>query len=43
LEKSALKIAETEAVTSTDEYLSLKRLRRRKQKLSIVRRREMRR
>jgi hypothetical protein len=41
LEKSALTVAETEAVSSTDGYLSLKRLRRRKRKLSVVRRMEI--
>jgi hypothetical protein len=38
LEKLALIIAKTEAVSSIDEYSSVKRLRRRKQKLSVVKR-----
>jgi len=41
LEKSASIVAETEAASSIDEYLSLKLLRRRKQKLAVVRRREI--
>jgi len=39
LEKLASTVAETEAESSIDEYLSLKCLRRRKQKLAFVRRR----
>jgi hypothetical protein len=42
LEKLASTVAETEAESLIDEYLSLKCLRRRKQELAVVRRREIR-
>jgi len=42
LDKSALIETEKEAASTTDEYLSAKRLRRRKQKLAVVKRRKAR-
>ena len=39
LKESAIIVAEKEAVSSIDEYLLVKRLRRRKQKLATVRKR----
>jgi hypothetical protein len=42
LDKSALIFTEKEAASTIDEYLSAKRLRRRKQKLAVVKRRKVR-
>jgi hypothetical protein len=42
LEESAIKYSEKEAASTMNEQLSAKRLRRRKQKLAVVRKRKIR-